>query len=146
MDPPSGTPMRPSHAHGAIIEVEMARTPLNWRETAETGGADGRHRAPLPGRTLRQAAEDGNRGMLAGGVAHDFNNLLTIISGYSQLILNTLARATPSLFGGTDLESREARGTLTGQLLGLQPAAGVAAQTGGPEQNWSRAEHHSCGS
>jgi CheY-like chemotaxis protein len=28
-------------------------------------------------------------GQLAGGIAHDFNNLLTIISGYSELALNT---------------------------------------------------------
>jgi len=57
-------------------------------------------------------------GMLAGGVAHDFNNLLTIISGYSQLILNTLAPGDhQSLFGGKILKAGERAATLTGQLL-----------------------------
>jgi PAS domain S-box-containing protein len=57
-------------------------------------------------------------GRLAGGIAHDFNNLLTVISSYSDLLLDDLARDDPRR---DDVEqvrkAAEGAAALTRQLL-----------------------------
>ncbi len=57
-------------------------------------------------------------GRLAGGVAHDFNNLLTVITGYSQLLLNRVDVEHPMHQGLESIRvSSEKAAVLTRQLL-----------------------------
>ena len=118
-DTPLGSPRRHRTSTGRIIDVEMAHHPIDFDGQAADLVVlmDVTGRRQLEDR-LRQAQKMEAVGMLAGGVAHDFNNLLTIISGYSQLILNALAPGDPNHYSAEQiLKAGERAATLTQQLL-----------------------------
>jgi two-component system cell cycle sensor histidine kinase/response regulator CckA len=59
-------------------------------------------------------------GRLAGGVAHDFNNLLMIISGYSQILLDSMRSVDPARSQLEQVVKAAERATdLTHQLLAV---------------------------
>jgi PAS domain S-box-containing protein len=118
---PNGGPPASRHRtkSGRIIDVEIAVQPVQYRDrNAELGVIlDITNRRQLEDQ-LRQAQKMEAVGMLAGGVAHDFNNLLTIITGYSQLILNNLRPDDPNRHSVEQImRAGERAGALTKQLL-----------------------------
>jgi two-component system, cell cycle sensor histidine kinase and response regulator CckA len=104
---------------GRIIDVEVASHAISYAGHRAVLSVlhDVTKRRQLE-EHLRQAAKMEAVGMLAGGIAHDFNNLLTIINGYSQMLVNSLAPGDPNRTAAEQImKAGEAAAKLTGQLL-----------------------------
>ena len=114
------------HADGSLVPVEIvsrdievsgvvarqvAIRDIGPRRRAEAALAEAESRA-------RHAQKLEAVGRLAGGIAHDFNNLLMAITGYADIIVQSLPPDSPLRDDATEIRHTAGRGAeLTRQLL-----------------------------
>ena len=124
MDQLGEEPLRPGvfrhrRKDGTPIDVETIGNPLLFygRPAVLVLANDVTERRRLE-EQFRQAQRMEAVGRLAGGVAHDFNNLLTVITGYSELLQNSLKDRVSALHRVQEIHRAAARAAaLTRQLL-----------------------------
>ena len=98
-------------------EVQLLQTIARHISFALARHLAGQERAVLE-QQLHQSQKMEALGLLAGGVAHDFNNMLTIITGYSELVLNCMGEQDPLYRDVLAIkEAGERASILTSQLL-----------------------------
>jgi signal transduction histidine kinase len=100
-----------------VMNVTLRKTKNQLSETVSELRSAGEERERLQAH-LQQAMKMEAVGRLAGGVAHDFNNLLTVITGYSELLLQKIGTESPMHREVEEIRrAGERAASLTQQLL-----------------------------